>query len=97
MEDGVAAMDYLASHARPDVILMDMQMPRMDGTKTISAIRSNPEYQGIKLFAVSGAEPSAMGLPSGEQGVDHWFSKPLKPAEFAQNLADEVSRSRLTA
>ncbi|TWU34490.1 response regulator [Novipirellula artificiosorum] len=97
VEDGVAAMEYLESHARPDIVLLDMNMPRMDGPKTVSAIRSNPEYEGIKLFAVSGAEQATLQLPMGHTGVDHWFSKPLKPAEFAHDLAEEVTRTCSTA
>ncbi|TWT82147.1 Response regulator MprA [Planctomycetes bacterium CA13] len=91
VEDGVAAMEYLETHERPDIVLLDMHMPRMDGPKTVSAIRSNPDYEGIKLFAVSGAEQQL--VPTGDQGVDHWFSKPIKPDEFAHDLAEEVTRT----
>ncbi|TWU41324.1 Response regulator MprA [Novipirellula aureliae] len=93
VEDGVAALEYLQSHEKPDIVLLDMNMPRMDGPKTVSAIRSNPDYQGIKLFAVSGAEQTTVQISVGDQGVDHWFSKPIKPDQFAQDLAEEVKRS----
>jgi CheY-like chemotaxis protein len=90
--DGIDAMLYLASHEqRPDVVLLDMQMPRMDGPNTIQAIRSNPEYQNIKIFAVTGSERDAMGINMGEQGVDRWFAKPLRPAEFAAEIGRECT------
>lgn len=92
VEDGVQAMTYLATHDRPDIVLLDMQMPRMDGSETVTAIRSNPAYQDIKLFVVSGSDQSTAQMPTDGQGIDHWFSKPLKPAEFALDLAHEVSR-----
>jgi len=93
VEDGIAALEYLQSHEKPDIVLLDMNMPRLDGPKTVSAIRSNPDYHGIKLFAVSGAEQTTVQLPVGDQGVDHWFSKPIKPDQFAQDLAEEVERT----
>ncbi len=86
VEDGVSALDYLAKHERPDLVLLDMQMPRMDGSATISAIRRDPNYQGIKLFAVSGMDRNAMQIPIGDRGVNRWFAKPLNPAEFANEL-----------
>ncbi len=91
VEDGVAALEYLSANARPDLMLLDMQMPRMDGRTTISAIRRNPAYQSIKLFAVSGMDRTDMKVPLGKKGVDRWFSKPLKPAEFAHELETELA------
>lgn len=77
--DGAAALDYLCSHAHPDVVLLDMRMPRCDGPKTIEMIRRNPELAGLKVFAVSGSTPDEMGIATGPQGVDRWFIKPLDP------------------
>ncbi len=93
VRDGIDAMLYLAKHEqRPNVILLDMQMPRMDGPNTIDAIRNNPDYGDIKIFAVSGSERAATGVAmSHDKGVDRWFSKPLQPADFAEELGRECS------
>jgi carbon storage regulator CsrA len=91
VEDGEAAMAYLAN-AKPDMVLLDMQMPRMDGPATVAAIRANPEYRAIKLFVVSGSDQASLGVQVGEMGIDRWFAKPIKPGKFAQDLADEVKR-----
>lgn len=91
VEDGAAALDYLAGHAQPDVMLLDMQMPRMNGWETIAAIRSKPEYRHIRLCAVSGADQNATHIPLGDLGVDRWFSKPLNPTEFADQLDAELA------
>lgn len=93
VQDGIDAMLYLAKHEeKPDVVLLDMQMPRMDGPNTIDAIRSNPDYRDIKIFAVSGSERDAMGVELGhEEGVDGWFAKPLQPATFAEKLGRECA------
>lgn len=91
VDDGLAAIEYLSGHQRPDVVLMDMNMPRMDGPTAVRAIRRDPRHEGLKLFAVSGAEPSASRIPVGKGGVDRWFTKPLRPQEFVSSLADEFA------
>jgi carbon storage regulator CsrA len=88
--DGLQAMVRLAEHA-PDVVLLDMRMPRFDGRQTVSAIRSNPEFSGLKLFAVSGSEPDDMNVTLGPNGVDRWFSKPLDPKRLIDALRDELT------
>jgi len=86
--DGAAALDYLSHHAAPDLMLLDMIMPRCDGPSTLSAVRRHPEYQDMKVFAISGTSPSRLGVPTGPGGVDRWFSKPVNP----EKLVSEISR-----
>ena len=75
--DGIDALEYLASHDPPDVVLLDLMMPRCDGAQTIAAIRREPRFAGLKVFAISGTSPQEMGIPTGPGGVDAWFPKPL--------------------
>lgn len=95
-EDGLQAMVRLTEHA-PDVVLLDMLMPRFDGGKTISAIRSNPDYRGLKLFAVSGMKPEETDVSVGPNGVDRWFTKPLNPKALLDALRDELHIERVLA
>jgi carbon storage regulator CsrA len=95
-EDGLQAMVRLTEHA-PDVVLLDMRMPRFDGRKTISAIRSNPDYRGLKLFAVSGMKPEETNVSLGPNGVDRWFTKPLNPKALLEAIRDELHIERVLA
>ncbi len=87
--DGLQAMVRLTQKA-PDVVLLDIRMPRFDGRKTISAIRKNPDYRGVKLFAVSGTKPEEVDISVGPNGVDRWFTKPLNPNALLDAIRDEV-------
>jgi len=89
--DGCEALDYLKTHALPDAMLLDMRMPRCDGPTTIAAVRSNPDYRNMKIFAVSGTSPTELGLPTGPAGVDAWFSKPFNPARLVEAIAHAVN------
>ena len=83
--DGCHALDYLATHKQPDVVLLDMRMPRCDGPTTITAIRSNPRLSGLRVVAVSGSRSSEVGVSTGPQGVDRWFCKPLDRAGWCMS------------
>ena len=94
--DGLQAMVRLTKSA-PDVVLLDMRMPRFDGQKTVAAIRNNPDYRGLKLFAVSGTNPEEMNVKVGPNGVDRWFTKPLDPKTLIDALYDELHTERILA
>jgi carbon storage regulator CsrA len=88
--DGLEALDYLASHDRPDVVLLDLRMPRCDGPETLARIRKDPRYAGLKVFAVSGTAPEEVGIRRGPEGVDGWFRKPLNPRQLWDAIQDSL-------
>lgn len=90
VDDGVKALDYLASHARPDAVVMDMQLPRLGGAAAVGVLRSDPRFAGLKVYAVSGMDRSVLHVPVGPEGVDHWFSKPLDPCQLVERIIAEA-------
>ena len=95
--DGEDALQYLESHDRPDVILMDMLMPRCDGPTAVNRIRTNPGLSGTKIFVVSGTAPSKFGLETGPAGIDKWFNKPIDPEQLAREMAADLMRNHQVA
>lgn len=77
--DGEEALSYLSSHARPDVVLLDMAMPRCDGRETLRRIRADGRLAGLRVFSVSGTRPDALAGSGVAGGFDGWFPKPLNP------------------
>ncbi len=88
--DGCHALDYLATHRKPDVVLLDMRMPRCDGPTTISKIRSNPQLSDLRVVAVSGYRSSELGVGTGPLGVDRWFCKPVDPRRLVNELKHDL-------
>jgi carbon storage regulator CsrA len=88
--DGTDALDYLRSRERPDVVLMDMAMPRCDGPTAVRAIRSDPALKGLKIFAVTGHLPEEFDITVGPGGIDRWFHKPLDPEVLVRDLDREL-------
>lgn len=79
LRDGIEAIDYLESHDAPEVVLMDMRMPNCDGGSAVRRIRKSDRHSGMRIFAISGTEPSENSLEIGDEGVNRWFRKPLNP------------------
>jgi carbon storage regulator CsrA len=92
-EDGEAALQWLASHDRPDFILLDMLMPRRDGAQTLKEIRQDPRYRNITIFAISGTSPQQFGIEMGPRGVDAWFAKPLNPRRLWEAMQQRARPS----
>lgn len=89
-QDGLQALDLL-KHNRPDFVLLDMNMPRCDGPTTLASIRANPDWRGLRIFAVTGCSQQEIGVSVNEVGVERWFQKPVDPEVLlgAMNKPDE--------
>jgi CheY-like chemotaxis protein len=85
--DGCDALDQLRVGERPDVVLLDMGLPRCDGATTAREIRRDQACARLKIFAVSGHSPNEYNLDRGS--IDRWFPKPLDPAVLLQELTRE--------
>jgi carbon storage regulator CsrA len=88
--DGLQAIVHLAKNDRPDVVLLDMKMPRFDGRNTVSAIRQNPAYKALRIFAVTGTDRAETAVDIGPQGVDRWFRKPIDPEQLVEAIRDDL-------
>jgi len=76
--DGVAALE-LAAAVRPDLALLDVQMPHMTGLEVCRRLRQVPGCAGIRvvmLSAAAQAEDRARGLAA---GADEYLTKPFSP------------------
>jgi carbon storage regulator CsrA len=84
--DGVDALQYLRTHSKPDVLLLDMILPRCDGPTTLRAIRRDPAYAGLQIFGLSGCPREEFDLDAGAAGVNGWYQKPVDPHTLLQDL-----------
>jgi DNA-binding response OmpR family regulator len=80
-EDGEAALEHVARR-RPDLVTLDVVMPRLGGFEPAARLRGDPETAGIPIVIVT-ARASAADLERGEEiGVDGYLTKPFEPAEL---------------
>jgi PAS domain S-box-containing protein len=75
---GPAALE-MASTFRPDVILLDIGLPGMDGYRVARRLREKPEFKTVTLCALTGFTPSEADRQRQQKtGFDHYYVKPLK-------------------
>jgi carbon storage regulator CsrA len=84
--DGCAALEYLRRPEQPDVVLLDMGLPRCDGATAVRIIRDDPQLARLKIIAVSGHSPEEFEVAHGRRGVDRWFLKPIDPAALLRDI-----------
>src|SRR5205807_10037329 len=63
--DGAAALDHLRTQGGPDFVLLDMALGRCDAPTVVRAIRRDPAYTGVKIFAVANGPPDRFDVESG--------------------------------
>ena len=80
--DGAAAV-ALASQAPPDLVLLDLGMPRMDGIQVISALRG---WTSAPILVVSGRTGSADKVDALDAGADDYVTKPFQIDELLARL-----------
>ncbi len=96
VHDGEAAVR--AARARvPDIALLDIGMPKLDGYQVARQLRADPLTQGIHLVAITGWGQAADIEAAHGAGFDHHLLKPIDPDELVRLLAeafDEFHMSR---
>jgi carbon storage regulator CsrA len=92
--DGEEALARLSTcEQRPDVVLLDMMMPRLDGPQMLSMIRNHERLSNLTVFGMSGRSAEEVGIPiGGQQGIDAWFEKPLNPNSLVAAIHERQSR-----
>ena len=76
----------MAKTIKPDVILLDIDMPKMDGFEFITRLKSDPETQEIAVIFVSAANQSQDRVRGLDQGAVDFIAKPFEPIELKARL-----------
>lgn len=86
VEDGEQLLDYLrrrgpwadpASSPRPGVVLLDLNMPRMDGREALAAIKADPDLRRIPVVVLTTSRAEADVLRSYDLGANSFITKPV--------------------
>lgn len=81
-EEGSAA----AKAERPDLILMDIQLPGIDGYETTRRIRQDPALRQTPVIAVTSYALSGDDVKAFAAGCDAYVTKPFDPAELLEKI-----------
>ncbi len=85
-DNGLTGLDALGQEPRPELVLVDWNMPEMNGYDFVKSVRSKPEYDQVKLVVVS-SETQAEGVSRMEEaGADEYIAKPFNKESLAEKL-----------
>ena len=91
--DGQACLDYVrragdyagpADWVRPEVILLDLNMPRVDGFGVLAALKGDPAYRSIPIVILSASDNRGDVVRSYQSGANGFLKKPVDYDEFTR-------------
>jgi len=87
-EQGVA----MAEKERPDLILMDIQLPGLDGYEATRRIKGNPALRHIPIIVVTSYALSGDDVKAFEAGCDAYVTKPFVPRELLAKVREFLAK-----
>jgi chemotaxis family two-component system response regulator Rcp1 len=97
VENGEEALAYLRRQGKytnapnPDLILLDLNMPRKDGRETLDEIKSDPELRRIPVVILTTSSSEADVLKSYDLGANCFITKPVDLAQFMKVIHETES------
>lgn len=92
VEDGDEALDFIfqrneyADAPRPDLILLDLYLPTMDGDEVLEELRGDPETQTIPVVVLTSSDSEADMVETYGHGANAYLTKPVDPEGFIEAI-----------
>lgn len=90
VQQSASAIDIL-EEKNPDMMLLDLDMPEVDGFQVLKAVRSNDRYQYLPVIILTASEDPENKLRALELGATDFLSKPVDPSELALRVRNTLS------
>ncbi len=93
--NGIEAID-IATEWNPDLILLDVMMPEMDGMETCMRLRSNAELDNTVIAFLTARGEDYSQIAGFESGADDYITKPIKPRVLLSRITALLRRGTMT-
>ncbi len=87
-------VDAVLEHAAPNLVLLDVDMPKLSGFEVCRRIRTNPKLRELPIVMVTARQDWETRLAAYESGADDYLSKPIVNAELVVKCKAWIERSR---
>ena len=84
-ESGMECLNYLKDN-KPDLILLDIEMPVMNGIKTLEIMKENSELAEIPVMFLTAAADVGTVVEAGNLGIVDYVKKPFMPEELTKRV-----------
>jgi len=92
-KDGQATLDAV-DNERPDLILLDIMMPRRSGFEVCRMLKDDPRYRDIPIIMVTALNEVADMERARESGADYFLSKPVNKLELLERVQELLRRKK---
>ncbi|HVA92688.1 MAG TPA: response regulator [Chloroflexota bacterium] len=92
--DGQEALEIIRARGLPDLITLDVEMPRMDGLETLYAIRHTPGGESLPIFMITSRTGQKHKRTAMQMGATQYFTKPYRDSEF-MGAVQQATAARL--
>ncbi len=88
--DGIEALEQMRAES-PDLVLLDVMMPRMDGWAVLEAAKSDDDLRSTPIVLLTAKVQEADQIRGFELGAAEYITKPFSPLALAQTIGDVLS------
>jgi two-component system sensor histidine kinase/response regulator len=92
--DGRQALAMIAAR-KPDLVLLDIMMPEMDGYQVLEALKASPEWRDIPVIAISAVDEIDSVVRCIEMGAEDYLPKPFNPVLLRARISASLEKKRL--
>ncbi|MEJ2218545.1 MAG: ATPase, T2SS/T4P/T4SS family [Gemmatimonadota bacterium] len=93
-EDGDEALDLIAKHDTFSLVVLDLEMPRLDGRVVLQRLRSSVSTAGLPVVVLTGSTNPEDEYQLMENGADDYLRKPIDPPRFTARVKAALRRAR---
>jgi CheY-like chemotaxis protein len=79
--DGITGLDQIGA-TDPDVVVLDIGLPGLDGWEVLSRLRENPDSSDVKVLVLTAHAQPEMADRAAEKGADAFMTKPFRPIDL---------------
>jgi len=90
--DGEAALTAIAAE-RPDLMLLDVMMPRKNGYEVCQAVRANPDWKGIRIIMLTAKGREVEREKGMALGADDYITKPFSTQEVVDRVRELLAEA----
>jgi DNA-binding response OmpR family regulator len=94
--DGVEAIERARDH-HPDLIVLDLMLPRLTGERVCDVLRGDPQLRGVPILMLSARVGDSERLRALAAGADAFVSKPYDPAHLMAEIRARLDAARGSA
>ena len=92
-EDGEAALEHLSSGGSCDLMILDLNMPRLDGRGVLQRVRADVATAGLPVVILTGSGRDEAEVTLMEEGADDYIFKPIDPPRFVARVKATLRRA----